>query len=452
MPDFTWGAAAASYQIEGRVTNDGRGECVWDLFCSEPGNVRNGHHGREACMHVEHFQQDVEIMASMGLDAYRLSVSWPRVIPDGTGSVNAKGLDFYDRLIDALLEKNITPWVTLFHWDYPLALYRQGGWLNPSSSDWFADYTRVVVDRLSDRVGHWMTLNEPQCFIHFGHHTGMHAPGLKLSFKDVLQAAHNALLAHGKSVQVIRQCAKSPSLVGAAPVGNVVIPDKPDAEVIAQARHRTFAITEKNTWSNSWFADPMILGHYPEDGMQLFADAMPDYPESDMDVIQQPLDFYGANIYTGSRIEKCSDGTFKTRVPTEVDGYTSMDWRVEPEALYWASRFYYDRYGLPIVITENGMANNDWVMLNGEVNDPQRIDYVHRHIKQFQLAAADGVPTKGYFLWSIMDNFEWQNGYDKRFGLVYVDYETQQRVLKSSAHWYRDFIKDQKKRPQIEAV
>ena len=451
MTQFTWGAAAASYQIEGRQIDDGRGDCVWDMYCRQPGKVRGGHDGRSACMHLTHYQQDVDMMASMGLDAYRLSISWPRVLPQGTGTVNNKGLDFYDRLIDALLEKSVTPWVTLFHWDYPLALFNQGGWLNPASSDWFADYSRIVVERLSDRVQHWMTLNEPQCIIHFGHHTGIHAPGLKLGFAQVLQAAHNTLLAHGKSAQVIRQYARSPSLVGAAPVGNVVVPDAPTADLISEARHRTFSITQKDTWSNTWYADPMILGHYPEDGLQLFGHDVPNFNPADMDIIKQPLDFYGANIYTGSRVGLVEDRIDSLR-PDVGEGYSSMDWRVEPESLYWASRFYYDRYQLPIVITENGMANNDWVNLDGEVPDPQRIDYLQRHIKQFQLAAADGVKTMGYFAWSIMDNFEWHNGYDKRFGLVYVDYSTQQRIMKSSAHWYADFIKQQKKRPPLEAV
>jgi beta-glucosidase len=439
--NFVWGAAAASYQIEGAAREDGKGLSVWDMMCLQEGKIWSGSTGDIACDHYHRYQEDVRLMASLGLQAYRLSISWPRVLPEGVGTINEKGLAFYDRLIDALLENGVQPWVTLFHWDFPYALYCRGGWLNRDSADWFAEYTRVIVDRLSDRVSRWMTQNEPQCYICAGHGTGQHAPGLKLGFADVLLAAHHSLLAHGRAVQVIRAHAKLKPSVGIAPVGVVKIPGQEIQADIDAARRAMFAVTERNIWSNSWFADPMVLGRYPADGVALFGQDMPEIRAGDMETICQPLDFYGANIYGGEEVRARPDGS--AEVPPSPDGraLTAMEWDVVPRGLYWGPRFLYERYKLPIFITENGMANCDWVHADGKVHDPQRIDFLTRYLREYHRAIADGVKAEGYFVWSIMDNFEWAFGYKRRFGLVYVDYATGRRIPKDSARWYSSIIR-----------
>ncbi len=437
---FVWGAAAASYQIEGAAEEDGKGLSVWDMMSRQPGRIWSGNTGDVACDHYHRYEEDVRLMAEIGLKAYRLSISWPRVLPEGINKINPKGIAFYDKLIDQLLENNVEPWITLFHWDYPYELYCKGGWLNPDSPDWFSEYAQVVVDKFSDRVSHWMTQNEPQCYIDLGHQCGNHAPGLKLGFSDVLLAAHHSLLAHGKAVKIIRTHAKSKPIIGASPVGIVKIPCSENPDEIEAARKAMFSITNKNCWNNTWFADPMIKGCYPVDGTELFHKEMPRIGDRDMETICQPLDFYGANIYHGQFVQTKRDGSIAT--PPSPDGppLTTMEWEVTPEALYWGPRFLYERYKLPIVVTENGMANTDWVHVDGKVHDPQRIDFLTRYLREYLRAIDDGVKAEGYFLWSIMDNFEWELGYKQRFGLVYIDYPTGKRTLKDSAYWYKDVI------------
>ena len=438
--DFVWGAASASYQIEGAAREDGKGLSIWDAMCTWPGKIWEGNSGNVSCDHYHRYQEDAGLMAQIGLKAYRLSICWPRVLPEGVGTVNQKGLEFYDRLIDVLLEHGVQPWVTLFHWDYPYALFRRGGWLHPDSSDWFAEYVQVIVDRLSDRVSHWMTLNEPQVFIDSGHRLGRHAPGLQLALPDELVAAHNALLSHGKAVQVIRARSKAKSTVGAAPVGITLFPITDSPQDVEAARRRMFSVTEKDCWNNTWFADPMVLGRYPEDGLRLFAGELPDLPEKDLETIGQPLDFYGANIYHGQAVRALGGGSVELVKGPDGPALTTMDWHVTAQALYWGPRFLYERYKLPVVITENGMANCDWVQLDGKVHDPQRIDFLTRYLRELKRAIDDGVQVNGYFLWSIMDNFEWAQGYKQRFGLIHVDYPSGKRTLKDSAYWYRDVI------------
>ncbi len=439
--NFVWGAAAASYQVEGAAFEDGKGLSVWDMMSHWPGRTWEENHGDVSCDHYHHYQKDVDLMAEIGLQAYRLSISWPRVLPEGIGPVNKKGLDFYDKLIDALLAKKIEPWVTLFHWDYPYALFCRGGWLNPDSPDWFAEYSGVIADRLSDRVTHWMTQNEPQCFIGLGHQSGEHAPGLKLDFPQILQITHHALLAHGKSVQVLRGRAKAKPLIGAAPVGVALIPASDSKADIEAARKRMFSITEKHYWNNTWYADPMIFGRYPEDGLAVFGKAVPDFPATDMETICQPLDFYGANMYWSDPVRATEDGGSEVVPFPTGPAVTTMGWKVVPETLYWGPRFLYERYKLPIVVTENGIANMDWVHLDGKVHDPQRIDYLRRYLQQYRRAIEDGVEGKGYFNWSVIDNFEWAHGYRQRFGLIYVDYAIQKRILKVYAFWYQEVIR-----------
>jgi beta-glucosidase len=440
--EFVWGTAASSYQIEGGVKDNGRGDSVWDMFCRQPGWVRDSSDGRTACDHFNRYQEDVNMMSDLGIQAYRLSLAWTRILPQGKGQINQQGLDYYDRVVDALLEKGIDPWITLFHWDFPTALYDQGGWLNRDSADWFADYAGLISEKFSGRVKNWFTINEPQCFLGLGHHTAQHAPGLKMSFEKVLQASHHALLAHGKAVQAIRANAQQPLNIGAAPVGLVTYPTSDDPKLVEAARRATFDIKNLDCFSNTWYADPMLKGVYPEDGLALFERYLPDIRTGDMETINQPLDMYAANIYSGGPL-RLNDQGEPELVNLIGSGRTTMDWNVTPECLYWGPKFLYERYGLPIVVTENGLANCDWVHVNGEVEDPARIDYVRRHLLSLRQAANEGVDVAGYFYWSIMDNFEWDRGYQQRFGLLHVDFETQKRTPKSSAYWYRDVIDSQ---------
>jgi beta-glucosidase len=441
FPDgFVWGAAAASYQVEGAVNDDGRGPSVWDMLCRKPGAIWKGHTGDVACDHYHRYKEDVAMMKDLGLQAYRLSIAWPRVMPQGTGTVNARGLDFYDRLVDELLKAGITPWVTLFHWDLPLALYRRGGWLNRDSADWFGDYTKVVVERLSDRVTHWMTLNEPQVFIGLGLQQGIHAPGDKLGFSEVLAAGHNSLRAHGKSAKLIRAQAKQKAQVGYAPVGIVAIPATEAAADIEAARSSMFTVREKHCWNNTWWMDPIFLGKYPDDGLALFAGDVPKIEAGDMESMHDVPDFFGANIYQGGYTRAGASG--KPEPVPEPIGFpiTAFEWPLTPEALRWGPRLFHEKYGKPVVITENGLSCRDWVSLDGKVHDPQRIDYTQRYLRELAKAVADGTAVRGYFHWSIMDNFEWAEGYKQRFGMVYVDYDTQKRTPKDSALWYKQVI------------
>lgn len=440
--NFVWGAAAAAYQIEGAAYEDGKGLSTWDVYCRTPGRIWEGCTGDVACDHYHRYKEDVALMKEIGLKAYRLSISWSRVLPAGSGEPNVKGLAFYDALIDELLAAGITPWVTLFHWDYPHELYCRGGWLNPKSPEWFAEYTSLIVKHLSDRVQHWMTINEPQVFVQKGHVVGAHAPGVQLDWPEALLAAHRVLLAHGRAVQVIRAEAKKKPIVGFAPVGEVSMPASDKPEDIEAARRAMFSVGEKSLWSNSWFSDPIFLKHYPEDGVKLFGSAVPKMGAGDMEIISQPLDFYGMNTYRGVFVKMGAVGKPETVPLSQSRAQTLFYWQIASEALYWGPRFFYERYNKPIVVTENGISNMDWVHGDGKVHDPQRIDYTSRYLQQLKKACADGIPVQGYFHWSVMDNFEWAEGYRQRFGLVYVEYSTQKRILKDSAGWYKMVIKE----------
>ncbi len=439
--DFVWGVSTASYQIEGAAYEDGKGLSVWDVFCRRPGAVWSGHTGDVACDHYHRWRDDVALMQSLGIPAYRLSVSWPRVLPEGTGAVNEKGLSFYERLVDALVGAGIEPWVMLFHWDYPQALFQRGGWLNPDSPGWFADYAALVVERLSDRVSHWFTIEEPPCFIGLGHQTGEHAPGIRLGLSQVLQAGHHALLAHGKGVQAIRADARTTPLVGLVPAGQCYYPATDGDADVEAARRLTFSVADRTCFHHAWWLDPIYLGRYPEDGLAFYRADAPQVAPGDMETIRQPLDFCAINYYSGHAAEAGPDGA--PRVLPRPPGYpmtTQSDWAITPSGIYWTARFFHERYGLPIVVTENGHQNNDYVMLDGKVHDPQRIDYTRRHLLELERAMGDGVPVEGYFHWTIMDNFEWAFGYKVRVGLVYTDYTTLERVPKDSAYWYKKVI------------
>ncbi len=441
---FVWGAAAAAYQIEGAAYEDGKGLCIWDVFCRKKGAIWQGHTGDVACDHYHRFRDDVDLMQQIGIRAYRFSISWPRLLPEGTGAVNQAGVDFYDRLIDALLAAGIRPYVTLFHWDYPYELFCRGGWLNGESSDWFAEYAALVTDSYSDRVSDWMTLNEPNGFMRAGYRAGFHAPGLTLGVTEYLRAIHNVLLSHGKAVQAIRAGARSaPSVSSVHAASNVKIPDSDSDLDVAAARRAMFSLTsavpEENASFDSWWLDPIYLGGYPEDGLAVFEPYLPEIGQADMEIIHQPLDAFCFNNYRGQVVRAGSDGPEQVDAPLGAS-LVASSWSVTPDALYWGPRFYQERYGLPIMITENGMSAMDWVATDGLVHDPQRIDFLRRYLLALRRACADGVDVRAYFHWSILDNFEWSAGYKERYGLIFVDYSTQERILKDSAHWYRDVI------------
>lgn len=441
--DFIWGAATAACQIEGAALEDGKGMSVWDSFAQVEGNIQNQDTPMEACDHYHHVKEDVALMKKIGIKAYRFSISWPRIMPQGTGEINQKGIDFYNNLIDDLLKNGIEPYITLYHWDLPYALHLQGGWMNSRISDWFAQYARVIVENFSDRVTHYMTFNEPQAFVGAGYLIGMHAPGWRVTPQEGFLIAHNVLLAHGKAVKNMREYAKQKLVIGAACCGDICFPDSEKEEDIAAARQMMFTPQEDPRGLGNrvnWFADPIYLGHYSQEGVEKYSAYLPAFADKDMELIHQPLEFMGQNIYQGMRVRAGKDG--KPEVVKLETGHpmTACGWPVTPECMYWGARFLYERYHKDILITENGCSCLDAVSSDGRVHDLARIDYLSAYLTSLARAVRDAVPVKGYFMWSLMDNFEWASGYSQRFGMVYVDYATKQRILKDSAYWYRDWI------------
>jgi beta-glucosidase len=440
--DFIWGAAAASYQIEGAAFEYGRGVSVWDTFSHTEGKVKNNDTGDIACDHYHRFREDIALMKDMGLKVYRFSISWSRILPEGTGKVNVEGIKFYSDLVDELIKVGIEPYVTLFHWDLPQEIYNRGGWRNREIVDWFADYTRIVIDALSDRVSNWMTLNEPLCHILLGHYLGEHAPGEKNSAKETFRLMHNMNLAHGRAVQIIRKYSKKPSIVGVVPNPFPGVPATTSEKDIEAARTFTISSTSRGIFSNGWWLDPLLLGEYPKEGIEAMGNDFPAdmIKDGDMELINQKLDFLGINLYQGVIIEHDDDHRY--RICPHKAGYAqnSLTWAVVPEILYYMPKFLYEKYKLPIIIAENGLTLPDWVSLDGKVHDPNRIDYMHRYLKELKRASEDGIDIRGYLSWSLMDNFEWGEGYNERFGLIYVDFETLERTPKDSYYWYRDLI------------
>lgn len=442
--NFQWGVATAAYQVEGAAAEDGRGPSVWDPFCKKPGAVFEGHSGDVACDHYHRYKEDVALMKRLGVRSYRFSISWSRVLPEGTGAANPKGFDFYNRLLDELQRAGITPMCTLFHWDFPQALYKRGGWLNRDVADWFGAYAALVADKLGDRIKLWATQNEPQCFIGMALRDGVHAPGDKLKDPDYLMAGHNAMRAHGKAVQALRARVKGDAR--ALKIGYVLAaqcgqPATDKEQDVAAAKLAMFSMRDRNQWNNGWWTDPVMLGRYPEDGVKLYGKDMPRFKASDLDEMKQPLDFLGLNIYKADIWRRGDDGT-----PVQVNvppGYprSAVDWQpITPAALYWGPRFFHERYQLPLSITENGLSTRDQLFLDGKVHDPQRIDYMHRVLLELARAVREGIPVTGYYAWSLLDNFEWADGYKQRFGLTYVDYQTLRRIPKDSFEWYRQVI------------
>ena len=429
--DFLWGAASAAYQVEGAYTEDGKGLGIWDVMTEEPGRVKNQETGKVACDHYHKMQEDVALMKKIGLKSYRFSISWSRILPDGIGKVNENGIRFYLNLVDELLNAQIEPIVTLYHWNLPYALYLKGGWKNPDSPLWFAEYVKIVTNALSDKVKYWITFNEPQVFVGLGYKDGIHAPFERNDTATLTQISKNILLAHGKAVSILRQYGKQPLLIGMAPTGPVLVPGSNSPDEEKAAREASFAITKDDfIGSNSWWADPVFLRKFPAGAENVLGKAMISFTEEQWDEISQPLDFYGFNVY-----QSISDGTVRSG-----EALTAMGGRVTPEVMYWAPKFFYERYRKPVLITENGMANVDWASVDEKVHDPQRIDFMTRYLRFLKKATDEQIPVLGYHYWSVMDNFEWAEGYGPRFGLIYVDYETQKRTLKDSALWYSQII------------
>ena len=436
--DFVWGAATASYQIEGAVHEDGRGESVWDRFSATPGKVRAGDTGAVACDFYHRYPDDVRLMKDLGIDAFRFSIAWPRVLPEGRGTVNKAGLDFYDRLVDTLLEQGIEPFATLFHWDTPQALEDEGGWRVRSTANAFAEYAEVVAARLGDRVKHWMTHNEPWVYAWIGHAWGVHAPG-RTSDDEAVAVAHHLLLSHGWAVEAIRRAAPE-SQVGIVLNLSHVYPasDTPEDEAAAY---------KVDGEGNRWFLDPIFRGAYPADLLERNAVVAPFVQDGDMEAIAAPIDFLGVNNYFRHVVGAGPDGPRMERVPDAK--YTAMDWEVYPDGLYELLVRVGRDYSPPaIYVTENGAAFGDVRVHDGAVHDPERTEYLQTYIGSVGRAIADGAPVKGYFVWSFLDNFEWALGYSRRFGIVYVDYPTLERVPKDSFYWYRDLIAGRRTAPK----
>lgn len=435
--DFVWGASAASFQIEGAWNEDGKSESIWDRFCRTPGNILNGDTGDVACDFYHRYREDIDIMARLGLQVQRLSISWPRVLPEGTGRVNEKGLDFYRRVVDAMLEKGIRPFLMIYHWDLPQCLQEKGGWLNRDTASYMAELAEIVFRAFPREVPLWGTVLEPHVAAYNGYFYGSHAPGYR-DLSGALLAAHNLLRAHGLTVQAFR----ASGAAGEIGITNLLSPVYPvsdrEEDRAAAARYDGFA--------NRWFTDPVELGTYPEDMLRLYGDmdvVLPKIVPGDMELISTPSDFFGLNFYQSSFVT--SDpavwpiGCVQRR--PEGREFTAMDWAVCPDGFHDILMQTWRRYGKKILVTENGAAFADKVSEDGQVHDPRRLDFYREHLKALHAALEEGADIRGYLAWSSFDNFEWALGYDRRFGMTYVDYPTQKRIIKDSGKWYADTIR-----------
>jgi beta-glucosidase len=433
-PGFRWGVATAAFQIEGSAQT--RGPSIWDTFCREPGKVANGDTGDVACDHYRRWADDLDLMADLGVQSYRFSISWPRVLPEGAGKPSRAGLDFYRRLVAGLRERGIEPVATLYHWDLPQKLQDEGGWPARSTASRFADYAAVVFEELAEGVDRWITQNEPWVTAFLGHAFGTKAPGAR-DWGAAVAASHHLLLSHGLAVRAFRELGPPNGSIGIAlnltPVYPATGSDE-DAE----------AATRFDGFHNRWFLDPVFHGRYPDDAVVEFerlAGPFDAVEASDLEVVSAPIDFLGVNYYSRTRVRADADAPFRaSSAPPEL-ATTGMGWEVAPDALYDLLVRLRDKYGsVPLLITENGAAYDDPVPTDGVVDDPERVAFLRNHVHALERAVADGVRVDGYYAWSLLDNFEWEHGYGKRFGLVYVDYATQRRIPKRSALWYRDWI------------
>ncbi len=432
---FRWGVGTYAYQVEGAANEDGRGESIWDRFCATPGTILNNDSGLVACDHYHRYPTDIRLMQELGVHMYHFSIAWPRILPLGRGQINTRGLDFYDRLVDTLLAAGIEPYATLYHWDLPQALQDQfGGWANRGTAYAFADYVDVVTRHLGDRVHNWLTLNEPAVTAFEGYEQGIHAPGIK-DARIAWQTSHHFLLAHGLAVPIIRANGDAKTRVGITLNFTQLDPATSAEADVAATRFMDGKL-------HRWFLDAIFRESYPADVLAHLGDLAPQVEAGDAEIIARPLDFLGANYYTRSVLKYDPDTVDEyPSVPIEDAEYTAMDWEIYPQGIYNMLTRLHREYAIPcIYLVENGSAFVDTVTADGQVNDPQRIHYLREHLLQVHAALEAGVPLAGYSVWSLLDNFEWSLGYSMRFGIIYVDYETQQRIMKASGHWYHDVI------------
>ncbi len=433
--NFLWGVATASYQIEGASFEDGKGLNIWDVFSHEDGKIYENHNGDEACDHYHRLEEDLDLLVKLGVKSYRFSVSWSRIMPEGTGQINEKGIAFYEKLINGLKERGITPCMTLYHWDLPYALHLKGGWLNDSSPIWFSEYAKVIKKYFGKDVSYFITFNEPQVFVGCGYLSGNHAPGYHLSKPEIIRIAHNVLKAHGLAVIELRK--GEPCKIGFTGASCPCIPASDSKEDVLAAYNQYFSSSsDEFVFSDAFWFDPVLTGKYPTWVTNMDEINMPVITNQDMELIKQPIDFIGLNIYNGKDIS-AENGVLKKKqgIPR-----TAIGWPITPKALYWGPKFFSQRYHKPIMITENGMSCHDSISLDGAVHDQNRIDYMYRYLLELRKAADDGVDIQGYYAWSLLDNFEWANGYNDRFGITYIDYETKQRVIKDSGYFYKQII------------
>jgi beta-glucosidase len=436
--DFLWGTATSSYQIEGAVNEDGRGRSIWDTFTHTPGKIEDGSNGDRANEHFHRYKEDVRLIKDLGVKAYRFSIAWPRVFPEGTGAPNPKGLDFYNRLLDELLANGIEPYATLYHWDLPQALQdRVGGWQSSDTSKAFADYAGYVAERLSDRVKNFFTLNEAGRFLNFGYGWGIDAPGLNLPLAELNQTRHHVVLGHGLAVQAIRASARAGTKVGPAENISTCVPAINTPENIRATEMATREL-------NAGLLGVMLEGKYTEGYLEYAGAAAPKFTAEELKIIGSPNDFVGLNIYAPQFYIVASDrkpGWAVLPFPTSFPHMNSEWLRIGPEVIYWAPRIAAKLWNIDtIYISENGTSSEDKLRADGKVYDLDRISFLRNYLTQLQRATSEGVPVRGYFLWSLMDNFEWVYGYEKRFGLYHVDFETQARVPKLSADFFRDVV------------
>ena len=435
--DFEWGTATAAFQVEGAWNEDGKGESIWDRFNHEPGRIKEGDTADVACDFYHRYREDVALMKELGVNASRFSISWPRIFPEGKGAVNHKGLDFYSRLIDELLAAGITPFPTLYHWDLPQAMQDVGGWANRDVAKYFADYCAAVVDHLGDRVKRWMIFNEPWVFTILGYLAGIHAPGIQ-DAEIALRATHVVNIAQGLAVRAARATGKADAVGSAFSMTWVSPASDSDEDRAAAERIHAFG--------NVWFVEPALRGRYPDAYLNHLEPSRLDIQPGDMDIIKVPLDFIGINLY--SRVVVANDPEDKNTgarpfEPPDVEK-TDFGWEVYPEAIYHLIMRIWSDYRLPIYITENGCSYGDGPDEQGVVRDDRRISFLRRYIGQVGRAIGEGADVRGYYHWTSTDNFEWAEGYRQRFGLIYVDFPTQRRMIKNSGHWYRDLIRSNK--------
>jgi beta-glucosidase len=434
---FLWGTATSAYQIEGGYNDDGKGESIWDKYTHSSGRILNNDTGDVACDHYHLFETDIKLMKELGLTSYRLSISWARVFPDGKGKPNQKGVEFYKKLVSLLTENGIKPAVTLYHWDLPQKLQDEGGWANRKTAEYFEQYAQYMFNALGDKVSFWITFNEPWVTSYVGHWYGGHPPAIT-NFSTALQVSHHLMLAHGLAVRAFREM-KLKSEIGISLNLNPIYPASEDEKDIAAAlRYGDFY--------NGWFLDPILKGRYPQKFVEWLSDkvSLPEIKDGDMDIIHSSIDFIGVNTYTSSCVANAPE-----RHPLQVSFMetgkekTDSGWEIYPEGIYDLLMYLHQEYnGIKTMITENGAAFQDSVDSDGQVKDDNRIQYLHSHIAQVHRAISDGANVTGYFAWSLLDNFEWNLGYTKRFGLIYVDFQTQKRTIKKSGYWYKKVIED----------